>query len=197
MTITNRLRFGGNAANDEVSLLAPENPVRPTTNPAVIAPNRWVVYRQVPGLDLFVFASVDIAVHEDAIYSAMRAASTWGEFRRLLPAGEWARLREELFHAEDEVEDERRRRWEDDNTPLQRDHLPGYDDGDYPPVRSEWLGQAEDFPNVLIKAHHETLVASPYRAVHWQIPEECAESVAATLREWGYLVERTDFLEFC
>lgn len=97
MTITNRLRFGGNAANDEVSLLAPEN----------------------------------------------------------------------------------------------------HDDGDYPPVRSEWLGQAEDFPNVLIKAHHETLVASPYRAVHWQIPEECAESVAATLREWGYLVERTDFLEFC
>jgi hypothetical protein len=178
-------------------LSVPENPVRPMTNPAVIAPTRWLVYRQIPGLDLFVFADVDIAVHEDAIYSAIRASTTWGEFRRHLPAGEWARLREELFLAEDEVEDEHRSRWEDDNAPLLSEHLPGYDDGEYPPVRSEWLGSVEDFPNVLIKAHHETLAASPYRSVNWQIPEACAASVAATLREWGYLVEQADFLEFC
>jgi hypothetical protein len=175
----------------------PKNPVRPTTNPAVIAPNRWVVYRKIPDLDLFVFANVDIAVHEDAIYSAIRDSSTWGELRRLLPAGEWLALTHDLFEREDEMEDEDRSHWENDDAPLRRDDLPRYDSGEYPPVRSEWLGNAEDFPNALIKAHNQTLIASPFRSVHWQIPEECAESVAATLREWGYLVELADFLEFC
>ena len=77
-----------------------------------------------------------------------------------------------------------------------RDRVRGIDDS-YPPVRSEWLGQLEDFPNALIKAHNEVLVGSPFHPVHWQIPAECAETVAAFLREGGYLVERADFLEFC
>ena len=39
--------------------------------------------------DVFVFASVDIAVHLHAIYAALNESRTWGEFRQLLPAGEW------------------------------------------------------------------------------------------------------------
>jgi len=175
----------------------PENSLPPTTCPAVVAPNRWIVYRQVADLDLFVFANVDIAVQEDAIYSTLRGPSTWGELRRLLPAAEWSRLTEQLFLAEDEVEPEDRSHWEDDDAPLDRDRLPGYIHGDYPLVHSEWLGKVEDFPNALIKAHYAVLFASPYRSVHWQIPAECAETVAATLRERGYLVERAEFLEFC
>ena len=174
----------------------PENSPRPTTYPAVIAPNRWIVYREVCNSDLVIFANVDTAVHEDAIYSALRESDTWGEFRRRLPAGEWPAIAERLFLREDEVEDEDRSHWEDDNTPFMRDLVQGSDDS-YPPVRSEWLGQLEDFPNVLIKAHNEVLVASPFHPVHWQIPAECAEMVAAFLREGGYLVERADFLEFC
>jgi len=174
----------------------PENSFPPTTCPAVNALNRWIVYRQVAGLDLFVFANVDTAVQEDAIYSTLRGPSTWGELRRLLPAAEWSRLTEQLFLAEDEVEPEDRSHWEDDDAPLDPDRLPGYIDGDYPPVCSEWLGQLEDFPNVLINAHNQVVFASSHHPVHWQIPAERAEAVAAFLRAGGYLVERADFLEF-
>ena len=170
--------------------------LRPTTYPAVIAPNRWIVYRDVRDANLVIFADVDTAVHEDAIYSALRESNTWGEFRRRLPAGEWPAIAERLPLGEDEVEDEDRSHWEDDNAPFMRDLVQGIDDS-YPPVRSEWLGNLEDFPNVLIKAHNEVLVFSPCHPVHWQIPAECAEAVAAMLREGGYLVERADFLEFC
>ena len=99
----------------------PENSFPPTTCPAVIAPNRWIVYREIAGLDLVIFADVDTAVHEDAIYSALRESDTWGEFRRRLPAGEWPAIAERLFLGEDEVEDEDRRPWEDDNAPFMRD----------------------------------------------------------------------------
>ena len=174
----------------------PDNSIRPTTLPAVIAPIRWVVYRQIPDLDLFVFADVDTAVHEDAIYRALRESDTWGEFRRRLPAGEWPAIAERLSWEEDEVEDEDRSHWEDDNAPFNRTLVQGIDDS-YPPVRSEWLGNLEDFPNAVITAYNEVLAFSPYHPVHWQIPAERAEAVAAMLREGGYLVERADFLEFC
>jgi len=174
----------------------PENSPRPITYPAVIAPNRWIVYRDICGADLVIFANVDTAVHEDAIYTALRESDTWGDFRRRLPAGEWAAIAERISYGDDEADDEDRSRWKDDDAPFLRERVQGIDDS-YPPVRSEWLGQLEDFPNVLIKAHNEVLVASPFHPVHWQIPAECAEMVAAFLREGGYLVERADFLEFC
>lgn len=174
----------------------PENSPRPTTYPAVIAPNRWIVYREVCDGDLVIFANVDTAVYEDAIYSALRESDTWGEFRRRLPAGEWPVIAWQLSSGDDEEDDEDRSRWKDDDAPFIRDHVRGIDDC-YPPVRSEWLGQLEDFPNVLTNAHNQVLVASPFHPVHWQIPAECAEMVAAFLREGGYLVERADFLEFC
>jgi hypothetical protein len=163
----------------------------------VIALTRWVVYRDICGTDLVIFADVDTAVHEDAIYSALRESDTWGEFRRRLPAGEWPAIAQQLAWEDDDLEeDEARSQWQDDNAPFVRKLVQGVEDS-YPPVRSRWLGNPEDFPNVLIKAHNEVLAFSPYHPVHWQIPAACAEAVAAMLREGGYLVERADFLEFC
>lgn len=173
----------------------PKKSPRPTTYPAVFAPNRWVVYRDICGADLVIFADVDTAVREDAIYTALRESDTWGEFRRRLPAGEWPAIAERLSWEEDGAEDEDRSHWEDDNAPFNRALVQGIDDS-YPPVRSEWLGNLEDFPNVLIKAYNEVVAFTPYHPVHWQIPAERAEAVAALLREGGYLVERADFLEF-
>ena len=127
----------------------------------------------------------------------MRVSRTWGEFRQRLPVGEWPDIRRQLADPDDDPDDDARVRWEDDDAPFTQDQIPGQDTGDYPPVRSEWLGDADDFPDALTRAYHEVVLASPYRAIHWQIPEECADSVAMTLRQWGHVVEPTEFLEFC
>ena len=148
-------------------------------------------------IDFLPVVDVDIAIHLHAIYGALNQSRTWGEFRRLLPAAEWPAIEQQLFLGEDEVEDEDRSHWEDDEAPFMVDRVRGIDENHYPCVGSEWLGDVGTFPDVLIAAHNKLLIASADRFILWQIPLECGETVASMLRQWGYFVERTDFLEFC
>jgi hypothetical protein len=162
--------------------------------PKIAQPLHWLVYRRVG--DVVVFSSADLAVHLDAIYRALNEARTWGEFREALPPGEWEEIEHRLFLAEDEVEEEDRSRWEDDDAPFERYRVSGVDDSDYPLVDPEWLGDVEELPNALIKAHAKILLALAPRFIHWHMSSECADPAAGMLRHWGYAVEEADYLEF-
>lgn len=171
------------------------------TSPATIPPARWIVYRNIRtpfcAPFLTVFASVDRAVEEDALYSALKWAKTWGELRRRLPAGAWAEIREMVDDPDADEDD--RICWDEDGAPFSSSQLSGWEDGSYPPVRSEHLGLEadEDWLAVLERAYHEVVQAAPYREIHWQVPPELAERVAQHLRQWGHHVEQAEWLEFC
>ena len=77
--------------------------------PVVSQPILWLVYK-VDAERGALFAFAETAMRSHAIQCALSDARTWGEFRRLLPAGEWADLEECL--AVDEDDD--CRPWEDD-----------------------------------------------------------------------------------
>ena len=171
---------------------------REPTPPAVIAPSRWIVYRNIHsacgGPFLTIFAAVDIAVYEHTLHTALRDSCSWAELRVRLPVGAWPQIKEMVDDPDADEED--RIRWDKDTAPYAISQIPDAEYGDYPPVRSEWLGELEGFMEALERAYTEVTLAAPYREVHWQVPPELAEDVAARLRQWGHVVERTDFLEF-
>lgn len=175
-------------------MLIPDNRSLKFSYPTTAEPLRWLVYRKVG--DLFAFVSADLAIHLDAIYRALNESRTWGEFRRDLPRGEWQEIEHRLFLSEDEVEEEDRSHWEDDDAPFLRDRVCGLDDTEYPFVDPEWLGDVEDLPNAMIAAHAQILLAPGRRFIYWHIPVEGAELAATVLRHWGYVVEETDYLSF-
>jgi hypothetical protein len=60
----------------------------------------WLVYK-FAGNGGLVFQSVHDALYDEAVHGALEEARTWGEFRRLLPAGEWEAIAERLESREE------------------------------------------------------------------------------------------------
>ena len=129
-----------------------------------------------------VFAPRERAEYIAAIYEALHAANTWGEFKTKLPAGEWERWIEQTY---DEPPD--------DDQLFEADDVPGYSDRDYPP----WLAQEQLswFPDELIAKYDGEIGFTTLNGPNLNLPADAAEEIAEDLRQMGHTVEETD-LEF-
>ena len=152
----------------------------------------WLVIKYAAN-DGLVVQYVEDAIYQDAINGAILEAKTYGEFRRLLPDGEWEIVVERLAVPEgwadaDEDADEA---WYDDpafdwNTPFDATLVGGFCEGDYP----AWA-QAE-MDNVLpedLLDKYATSGNSVHNGPYWHIPHESAEALIADLRALGYSVD--------
>lgn len=101
-----------------------------------------------------VFALKDDAEHVAAVNNALNTAKTWGEYRSLLPAGEWEAHGEtfpvlydtgELVMKDGKPVLEYLEDQEDDD-PFDPDNVPGVGDGDYPiwlqQVMLDWMPES-------------------------------------------------------
>ena len=170
-----------------------------TARPSNAAPPLlgWLVYRAHPNGGA-VFAEVSEAICLDAIHQALSDAQTWGEFRRLLPEGEWDVVEELLIEAYgaldgDDDPDPGRPEWELDDAKFDRAAIPGCPEGDYP----RWLQQSLDdlLPREVIEQYAKR-TSSLINGAYWFIDATWADEVAAVLRRYGYAVERAEFLQF-
>lgn len=158
---------------------------------------RHLLYRDHPNGGA-VFAEKAVALRIDAIHRALDKAKTWGEFRRMLPKGEWAKLERQLMEDGDPrsaEDDDEAIRWDLDDTPFSGygGSIPSASDGDYP----LWLQQVQDkiLPSDILKTF-ATLKDSVLNGYFWYIEEEKGDQIAALLRARGYTVERADKLQF-
>ena len=60
----------------------------PIPNPS--NPIAWLIYKLAENTGVVV-QTVEEALYDEAVHSALVDAKTWGEFRQLLPRGEWIR----------------------------------------------------------------------------------------------------------
>ena len=149
----------------------------------------WLVY----GFDWHgnvVFQTVEQAIFDDAVHGALAEAKTWGEFRRLLPEGEWETIEEVLLEVADyDLEVDQKHLWELDETPFdEKSQIPDYRDGDHPRYAEQSIDEV--IQEVLLEVHgvHETSI--PFFL--YDIDE--AEAFVDALRLRGYRVEHTQFL---
>ena len=150
------------------------------------APTLW--YRQAAGNGDLVFAEPSEALYTDTLNQALRA-STWGEFRKLMPEEEY----EEIVMSQYEYIGE------PELVPADEDEfdsgiVPGYDEGDYPP----WL--QKDMEDVLpenIAKEYGTIVSTTLNGNYLSLPTEYEHQIVESLKKQGYVVERRDDLSFC
>ena len=153
--------------------------------------SEWLVYKYAANGGL-VFQRVADAVYDEALHGALSEAKTWGEFRRLLPEGEWETIQDLLIdwggYDEDDPE---RERWELDETPFSPHSIPGFSDGDYP----TWAQQSLDevLPEDLLLTFG-TRASSVHNGPFWLVPHDAAEPLVAAPRARGYQVEAATFL---
>ena len=166
-----------------------KTPDAPATTLQSEEPGEWLVYHCV-GNGGVVFDTVEGALYADAVHGALEEAKTWGEFRRLLPAGEWETVEEILSSQDDDLDPECRRWWEEDASPFGMEDIPGLSDGYYPAWRQ--ADMEEIVPEDLLRAFGKS-ECSP-NGEFWLVPHENAEGLAEALRLRGYHVEETSFL---
>lgn len=133
--------------------------------------------------DSVVFAERERAERAVQIRAAIEESTTWGEFRRALPPGEWDSYFLEHFEdCEEEVPD--------DDQAFDSDDVPGYAEGDYP----EWLQQVQLdwFPPELIAKYGGDVGSTVLSGPVLDLPAERAGEIAAELRAMGHTVEETD-----
>lgn len=135
------------------------------------------------GVDSVVFAERQRAERVAQISDALENSTTWGEFRRALPAGEW----EQRFQA---YYDDAEEQPPADEDPFDAEEIPGYTEGDYP----EWLRQVqlEWFPRDLIVKYGGAVGVTVHNGPVLDLPGDKAEQIAADLRALGHTVERSD-----
>ena len=148
----------------------------------------WLVVKEA-GNGGLVVQSVRDALHEEAIIGALDEAKTYGEFRRLLPEGEWENVLDRLRTPE---------AWEDAdeawylaedfdwNTPFDASDVAGYYDGDYPAWAQASLGAV--LPEDLLQKY-ATVTHSVHNGPYFHIPHASASELIADLRARGYTVE--------
>jgi len=146
----------------------------------------WLVY----GFDWHgnvVFQTVEQAIFDDAVHGALAEAKTWGEFRRLLPEGEWETIEEVLLEVADyDLEVDQKHLWELDETPFdEKSQLPDYRDDDHAEQSIDEVVQ-----EVLQEVHGVHEPSIPF----FLYDIDDAEAFADALRLLGYRVEHTQFL---
>jgi hypothetical protein len=176
--------------------MPPSNPSRRSPPDATDSlhtpePVGWLVYKLAANGGV-VFDSIEQALYAEAVNGALAEAQTWGEFRKMLPPGEWEDIEDALREAETGDEDDPDRLfWERARTPFDPSVIPGFSDGDYP----RWAQQHMDdvLPGDLLAEFAEQQ-SSIHNGSFWFIPHDRAEALAEALRSRGYRVEHTPFL---
>ena len=193
----------GDVSIDDLRGLLANNP-RPPSNPQpppqperqyvpVVNRGPVLVYRVLSDTAV-VFATRADAEHVSAINRALFEAETWGEFRRLLPGGEWDTIAEMLGDCPDDDDDaDEMCHWERDDEPFSVDNIPGVGDGDYPP----WLQADMDsvIPEDILERYGKR-ESSVLNGPFWEIPPSNLEPLVDELRAQGFVVEPADDLEF-
>lgn len=148
----------------------------------------WLVVKYAANEALVVQDAAD-AVYQEAIIGALTEARTYGEFRRMLPAGEWDEVIDRL-HMIEEWED-REDDWLDDkrfdwNTPFDSECVSGFSEGDYPAWSQAELD--EILPKALLRKY-ATRAVSVHNGGYWHIPHESAPALIADLQALGFHVD--------
>jgi hypothetical protein len=155
---------------------------------------RLLYYREAPHDSYLVFAPRERALFVDQLHRAIKESTTWGEFRKRMPAGEYQRLYEDIFSSDPDViaegEDAREPA---DKEPFTSDCVPGYSDGDYPP----WLAQEQDLylPSELLR-EFATRADTFINGSFWRLDPKNVALVVERLRVLGYQAERREDLKF-
>ena len=138
-----------------------------------------IVYKEIDiAPDSVTFARRSDAEEVAQIWVALETAKTWGEFRAMLPEGEWEENLEDYFEE-----------GPPDDKPFDSDAVPGHPDGDYP----QWLRQTmlEWLPQELNGKYGEVRM-SVLNGEYLDLPADKAEEIAADLRAMGHTVTPTD-----
>ena len=146
---------------------------------------RKLLYRLVPHNGGAVFAEEDRAMQIAQINLALRASTTWGDFRQSMPPYEYQRIVEMIDFDNDEQTE-----------PDPDEQFDGgwlTEEGDYP----DWLQPEMDLviPDDILKAYGR-LETTFLNGSYWHIPEENMEPMAEALRVRGYIAERAQDLPF-
>lgn len=154
---------------------------------------RLLYYRQAPQ-GYMVFAPPERAIFVDQIHRAIGESTTWGEFRKRMPAGEYQRLYEDIFSSDSDViaEADDAREPADDE-PFSSDCVPGFSDGDYPP----WLAPEQDryLPSSILN-EFATRESSHVNGNFWWFDVERIALITESLQRLGFKVDLRDDLMF-
>ncbi len=115
----------------------------------------------------------------------MSQATTWAEFRSLMPRKDYSRVVSAI-----DMTGEPRPRGKDE---FSGDQIPGWNDGDYP----TWLQLEMDgiLPRKVLEKYG-TLQHTFVNGSYWHLPPEHATKIVAALRAEGYVVRKADDLRF-
>ena len=144
-----------------------------------------LLYRIVGHNGGLVFATQKRAEYVARIHRALRMATTWAQFRSLVPRKEYSEI-----IASFDYNGEPRPKGADDFSP---DSVPGFNDGDYPP----WLQQqmCTLLPRTLLE-RFGTLVATHCNGPYWHIDPKVAPDMVKALVAIGFTVKESPELAF-
>mgnify|MGYP003344104048 CR=1 FL=1 len=164
----------------------------------------WLVLSPVPHLDEVVIRTAADAIHDHQVHVALNTGQTWGEFRALLPTGEWDRVRTALLDEERESalaatarssgdDPAGSRTWDRDEAPFSAWMLPGFPQR-YPRWAQPRMHEIVP-PSLLRRYGTEVPLFEPFQGSYWSIRVDRAEALASHLRRRGYHVEWSDVLK--
>lgn len=153
-----------------------------------------LVYRTHPNGGL-VIVPREIAVHSDRIHRALTNARTWGEFRILLPPGEWEAVVRMLRDIAEFYDDDGVPIWEFGHHEFDGyNDIPAVPDGDYPP----WLQKSlDDFIPLEVLTRFGKRKASARNGYFWCLPSENLPQISEVLEARGYTITSGADLRFC
>jgi hypothetical protein len=156
-------------------------------------------YRDVPHMGSLVFAPPKVAEYNSAIRRAL-GASTWGEFKAIIPVNEYKQLLERLregqydLESDDAHDADKHHTLPQSNDPFDPEFwFPGFSEGDYP----DWLQQKQDLwlPPATLK-HFARYDTSVLNGDFWIIDPTFEKDIVDELRRKGFSVTRRDDLSF-
>ncbi len=151
-------------------------------------------FRESPHDSYLIFTSLERALFVDQVHRAIQESTTWGEFRKGMPAAEYQRLFEDIFSSDpDAIAEDENSREPKDEEPFSSDCVPGFSDGDYPP----WLAPERDayLPSELLETfatREDTFVNGSF----WRLDPKNVASIVERLWVLGYQAQRRDDLMF-
>jgi hypothetical protein len=146
---------------------------------------KTLLYRTVEHNGALVFAAKDRARLVARMNTAIDSARTWAEFRRAMPAQEYAAV----VYSFDERGEPRPKGAD----AFSGEQLPGWTDGDFPP----WLQSEMEYllpQSILCRfgRRESTFINGGF----WCLPPEAAPAIVAALEAEGWRVEHAPDLRF-
>jgi hypothetical protein len=161
----------------------------------MMSPDQRILYfRKAPHDTYLVFVPPERALYVDQLHRAIKESSTWGEFRKRLPAGEYQKLYEDQFSDDPAfIEEHEDAREPADNDGFSAECVPGYSDGDYPP----WLAaeQGQYLPLEVLK-EFSSRADSAINGSFWRLDATQVAAIVERLTNLGYKIEQRNDLKF-